>query len=109
MTVKIDLPSKDFSTAINKSALTYLAPSISILRTPIIGDAKYAVVNADPDQRVDLHDGLLADVADRMCLHARSLTIPRHGRKPLTVTAPLPKHMKDAFDDLGFSEGDAKE
>jgi len=80
-----------------------------LIGTPIIGDAKYAVVNADPDQRVDLHDGLLAGVADRMCLHARSLTIPRHGRKPLTVTAPLPKHMKDAFDDLGFSEGDAKE
>lgn len=78
-----------------------------LIGTPIIGDGKYAVTNPDPDQRVDLHDGLLAEVADRMCLHARSLTIPRYGRKPLTVTAPLPKHLSDAFDDLGFSESDA--
>ena len=56
---------------------------------------------------VDLSDGLLADVADRMCLHARELTIERPGRKPLTVTAPLPKHMKNAFKDLGFTEGDS--
>jgi 23S rRNA pseudouridine955/2504/2580 synthase len=79
-----------------------------LIGTPIVGDSKYAVTNPDPDQRVDLHDGLLAEVADRMCLHARSLTIPRQGRKPLTVTAALPKHMADAFDDLGFSEEDAK-
>ncbi len=78
-----------------------------LIGTPIVGDGKYAVVNADPDQRVDLHEGLLADVADRMCLHAQALTIPRQGRKPLTVTAPLPKHMKAAFRDLGFSESDA--
>ena len=74
---------------------------------PIIGDGKYAITNPDPDQRVDLHDGLLAEVAERMCLHARSLSIPRPGRKILTVTAPLPKHMGDVFADLGFSEGDA--
>jgi len=79
-----------------------------LIGTPIVGDAKYFVTNPDPDQRVDLHDGLLAEVADRMCLHARSLTIPRKGRKPLTVTAPLPKHMADAFSDLGFVEADAR-
>lgn len=78
-----------------------------LIGTPIVGDAKYALTNPDPDQRVDLHDGLLAEVADRMCLHARSLTIPRPGRKPLTVTAPLPKHMAEAFEDLGFTEADA--
>lgn len=78
-----------------------------LIGTPIIGDAKYAITNPDPDQQVDLHEGLLADVADRMCLHARALTIPRPGRKPLTVTAPLPKHMADAFADLGFSESDS--
>jgi 23S rRNA pseudouridine955/2504/2580 synthase len=79
-----------------------------LIGTPIVGDAKYFVTNPDPDQRVDLHDGLLAEVADRMCLHARSLTIPRQGRKPLTVTAPLPKHMAEAFSDLGFVEADAR-
>jgi 23S rRNA pseudouridine955/2504/2580 synthase len=78
-----------------------------LIGTPIIGDGKYSILNPDPDQRVDLHEGLLAEVAERMCLHARSLSIPRPGRKVLTVTAPLPKHMADVFSDLGFSEGDA--
>lgn len=78
-----------------------------LIGTPIIGDGKYALVNPDPNQAMDLHDGLLAEVADRMCLHARTLAIPRDGRKPLIVHAPLPKHMANAFRDLGFSEGDA--
>ena len=80
-----------------------------LIGTPILGDAKYAVVQHDPAQRVDLHDGLLSEVADRMCLHARELVIERPGKKPLSVTAPLPKHMKDAFKNLGFSEGEARE
>jgi 23S rRNA pseudouridine955/2504/2580 synthase len=80
-----------------------------LIGTPILGDAKYAIRQADPDQVVNLHHGLLADVADRMCLHARELVIERPGKKPLGVTAPLPKHMKDAFKDLGFSESEARE
>jgi len=80
-----------------------------LIGTPILGDSKYAIRQADPDQVVDLHDGLLADVADRMCLHARELVIERPGKKPLSVTAPLPKHMKDAFKDLGFAEGEARQ
>ncbi len=79
-----------------------------ILGTPIIGDGKYTIVSPHIEQRVDLHEGLLADVADRLCLHAYSLTIPRKTGKPLTVTAPLPKHMADAFKDLGFDQKDAK-
>ena len=78
-----------------------------LIRTPILGDAKYALDQPHADQVVDLSDGLLADVADRMCLHARELTIERPGRKPLTVKAPLPKHMNNAFKDLGFTEGDS--
>ena len=78
-----------------------------LIGTSILGDEKYAVYQHDPSQRVDLHDGLLANVADRMCLHAQSLVIERPGRKALTVTAPLPKHMKDAFKDLGFDEAEA--
>jgi 23S rRNA pseudouridine955/2504/2580 synthase len=78
-----------------------------LIGTPIVGDAKYTIRQSDPNQVVDLHEGLLADVADRMCLHARSLVIERPGRKPLTLIAPLPKHMKDAFRDLGFNEGEA--
>ena len=79
-----------------------------ILGTPIIGDGKYTIVSPHIEQRVDLHEGLLADIADRLCLHAYSLTIPRKTGKPLTVTAPLPKHMADAFNDLGFDQRDAK-
>ena len=78
-----------------------------LIGTPILGDAKYAIDQPDPDQVVDLHHGLLADVADRMCLHAQSLVVERPGRKALTITAPLPKHMKEAFKDLGFEESDA--
>ena len=79
----------------------------TLIGTPIVGDGKYALYQPDPEQRVDLHDGLLSEIADRMCLHARSLVIERPGKKPLTVTAPLPKHMKDAFKDLGFDESEA--
>lgn len=78
-----------------------------LIGTPIVGDGKYAVTNPDPDQAVDLSDGLLAAVAARMCLHARELKIPRPGRKPVIVTAPLPPHMAEAFRDLGFAEEDA--
>ncbi|MCC6914920.1 MAG: RluA family pseudouridine synthase [Rhodospirillaceae bacterium] len=78
-----------------------------LIGTPIIGDGKYSITNPDPSQRTDLSDGLLSDIADRMCLHARSLSIPRAGRKVLTITAPLPKHMAEAFDDLGFDESEA--
>ena len=48
-----------------------------VLGTPIIGDGKYTVISPHVEQRVDLHSGILADVAERLCLHAHSLTIPR--------------------------------
>ena len=78
-----------------------------LIGTPIVGDAKYAIAQPDPEQVMDLREGLLDQVADRMCLHARSLVIERPGRKAITVTAPLPAHMKEAFKDLGFDENDA--
>jgi 23S rRNA pseudouridine955/2504/2580 synthase len=80
----------------------------AIIKAPIVGDKKYTVKHDHPDQEIDLHDGLLADVADQLCLHARELTLNLLGRKPLTVTAPLPKHMSTAFRDLGFSESEAR-
>ena len=79
----------------------------TLIGTPIVGDAKYAIKQVHVDQRMDLSEGLLSEIADRMCLHARSLVIERPGKKALTVTAPLPKHMKDAFKDLGFEESEA--
>lgn len=81
----------------------------ALIGTPIVGDHKYAIRQKHLDQRVDLHDGLLSGVADNMCLHARALVIERPGKKPLSLKAPLPKHMKDAFKDLGFNEKDADE
>lgn len=79
----------------------------AIIKTPIVGDKKYAVKHDHPEQEIDLRSGLLADVADQLCLHARELTLNLPGRKPLSVTAPLPKHMSTAFRDLGFSENEA--
>jgi 23S rRNA pseudouridine955/2504/2580 synthase len=78
-----------------------------LIGTPIVGDAKYAIKHRHAHEVVDLHEGLLAEVADRMCLHARQLVIERPRKKPLTLTAPLPPHMKTAFKDLGFNESEA--
>jgi len=80
----------------------------AIIKTPIVGDKKYAVKHDHPDQEINLRDGLLADVANQLCLHARQLTLHLPGRKPRTFTAPLSKHMSTAFQDLGFSDSEAK-
>jgi 23S rRNA pseudouridine955/2504/2580 synthase len=80
----------------------------ALIGTPIIGDAKYpGTLNPDPDQRIDLRDGLLADIADRLCLHARRLVIERPGKSSLTLEAPLPPHMAEAFTQLGFEQSEA--
>ena len=80
----------------------------ALIKTAIVGDQKYAVKSAHPDQTTDLQKGLLEDVADKMCLHARQIKLNMLGCKPLTITAPLPKHMSIAFKDLGFSEREAE-
>ena len=77
-----------------------------LIGTPIIGDHKYTDPSPHQDQGMDLREGALADVADRLCLHARLLTIP-HGKQGLTIEAPLPKHLAEAFKTLGFAESDA--
>lgn len=77
-----------------------------LIHTPIIGDHKYTDPSPHADQHVDLRDGALAEIADRLCLHARMLTIPR-GKQDLTLEAPLPKHMAAAFKTLGFAESEA--
>ena len=81
----------------------------ALIETPIIGDAKYpGVLNPDPDQRIDLRDGLLADIAGQLCLHARRLVIERPGKAPLVLEAPLPPHMAEAFAQLGFELSEAR-
>jgi 23S rRNA pseudouridine955/2504/2580 synthase len=67
------------------------------LGTPILGDGKYGGATAH-----------LAGIvgATGLHLHARSLDIPSPAGGRLRVTAPLPPHMRDTWNALGFV-GDA--
>jgi 23S rRNA pseudouridine955/2504/2580 synthase len=73
----------------------------ALMDTPIVGDAKYGA----PEMT---SGGALEGLGRQLCLHARRVVVPRPGRKPLTVEAPLPAHMKNLFDALGFAEDEAK-
>jgi 23S rRNA pseudouridine955/2504/2580 synthase len=65
------------------------------LGTPILGDGKYGVAAAHLA-------GVVA--ASRLHLHARSLAIPSPAGGLLRVTAPLPSHMRETWDLLGFAD-----
>ncbi len=71
---------------------------------PIAGDGKYGGSSQE-----NLGDGWGAGIggiiSKKLHLHARSLTVehPVTG-KPLTVTAPLPPHMADSWETLGWTE-----
>ena len=67
------------------------------LGTPILGDGKYGGSAAHLA-------GVVA--ASGLHLHARSLAIPSPEGGLLRVTAPLPPHMRETWDLLGFT-GDA--
>jgi 23S rRNA pseudouridine955/2504/2580 synthase len=67
------------------------------LGTPILGDGKYGGASAHLA-------GIVA--ATGLHLHARSLEIPTPAGGLLRVTAPLPPHMRDTWNSLGFA-GDA--
>ncbi len=58
---------------------------------PIVGDGKYGGEAA-----------FLAGFEPRLHLHARALALPRAGRPPLVLTAPLPPHMAAGWRFLGF-------
>lgn len=63
------------------------------LGTPIIGDPRYFNIEnwqAAPGLGEGLH------------LHARRLALPLRNGKRLDVSAPLPPHMRESFDALGF-------
>lgn len=47
----------------------------------------------------------LGGVSQKLHLHARKLVIPREGKKPLVLEAPMPKHMEATFEALGFDAG----
>lgn len=64
----------------------------------IAGDPKYKCDRPTPN-------GL-----DRqLLLHARALRLPHPSGGELNVTAPLPAHMRAAFNMLGFEESDARD
>jgi 23S rRNA pseudouridine955/2504/2580 synthase len=67
------------------------------LGTPIVGDGKYGASAAHLS-------GVVA--ARGLHLHARELVIPSPAGGLLRVTAPLPRHMRETWDLLGFT-GDA--
>lgn len=69
---------------------------MSELDSSILGDHKYATRREAPQ-----------GVGKGMHLHARALILPRKRGKPITLTAPLPKHMKETFEALGFLESEA--
>jgi 23S rRNA pseudouridine955/2504/2580 synthase len=71
----------------------------ALLNTPILGDRKYVGHSREtPDS------GLLSEIGEKLCLHARSLVIPRDGKKPMTIVAPLPPHMERAFEALRYDQ-----
>lgn len=95
------------STAAQRAAWVALKPSTGRMHqlrfhmlemdTSILGDFKY-------ENRREKPFGL----APGLHLHARALIIPKpRGGKPITIQAPIPPHMKETFDTLGFLEREA--
>lgn len=68
---------------------------------PIIGDSKYF----EADQNWEFPGG----IQNRLHLHARRIVIPHPDGGVIDVTAPLPQHMKQSWNLLGFSEEAAEE
>jgi 23S rRNA pseudouridine955/2504/2580 synthase len=69
---------------------------------PIIGDPKYF----EADQNWEMPGG----IQNRLHLHARRIVIPHpDGGGVVDVTAPLPPHMVQSWNLLGFDEADAGE
>ncbi|MCR4267632.1 RluA family pseudouridine synthase [Nitratireductor sp. ZSWI3] len=67
---------------------------------PIIGDPKYF----EADQNWEFPGGL----QNRLHLHARRIVIPNPGGGKIDVTAPLPPHMRQSWNLLGFDEAAAE-
>ena len=68
---------------------------------PIIGDPKYF----EADQNWEFPGGL----QNRLHLHARRIVIPHPNGGVIDVTAPIPPHMRQSWNLLGFDEQSAGE
>jgi 23S rRNA pseudouridine955/2504/2580 synthase len=64
----------------------------------IAGDPKYACDRPTPN-----------GLGGALLLHARALRMPHPSGGEINVTAPLPAHMRAAFDLLGFDERDGRD
>lgn len=64
----------------------------------IAGDPKYKCDRPTPN-----------DLSGALLLHARAIRMPHPSGGELNVTAPLPPHLRAAFDMLGFDESEAKD
>ena len=68
---------------------------------PIIGDPKYF--------EADTNWSFPGGIQNRLHLHARRIRIPNPSGGVIDVTAPLPPHMVQSWNLLGFDEADAEE
>ena len=68
---------------------------------PIIGDPKYF----EADTNWEFPGGL----QNRLHLHARRIVIPHPDKGVIDVTAPLPPHMRQSWNLLGFDEASAED
>ena len=64
---------------------------LAALGTPIVGDGKYGG-----------QDAMLEGLPAKMHLFCRAMRVPRPGRAPLAVTAPLTAHMATSWALFGF-------
>ncbi len=69
---------------------------------PIIGDPKYGMTPANDPRRNDPLRAIPEAVDRKLHLLARRLILPHPAGGTLDVTAPLPEHMRRAFDMFGF-------
>ncbi|HUE64741.1 MAG TPA: RluA family pseudouridine synthase [Rhizomicrobium sp.] len=72
---------------------------LASLGTPIVGDFKYGGADARGK----------GDISDKLHLHARSIDIGRPDGGRLQVTAPLPPHMLESWQLLGFDPDDRRD
>ena len=68
---------------------------MQLLGAPIAGDPKYMTDRPLP-----------GGLENMLHLHARSLSLPREGQHDLYLEAPIPTHMEQAFEVMGFNEAD---
>jgi 23S rRNA pseudouridine955/2504/2580 synthase len=71
------------------------------LGCPIIGDPKYF----EADTNWDFPGGM----QNRLHLHARRIRIPHPDKGVIDVTAPMPQHMRQSWNLIGFDDTSAED